>query len=136
MENLMVEEPRKITSEEYRLFLQLETSLLAWLRTSLSLMGLGFVIARFGLFLREVAALGQLHVHTHNWLPVANTFTGTSLIVLGIVVMLINVHNHQKAVDSLVRGELAMPSRWSLSVILSLILTGLGLGVAIYLALV
>jgi putative membrane protein len=36
-----------------------QRTLLAWIRTSLALMGLGFVVARFGLFLRETAANGQ-----------------------------------------------------------------------------
>ncbi len=31
-------------------------TLLAWVRTSVALMGLGFVVARFGLFLRELVA--------------------------------------------------------------------------------
>ncbi len=35
-----------------------ERTLLAWVRTAIALMGLGFVVARFGLFLREVAATG------------------------------------------------------------------------------
>lgn len=126
----------KINDEQFRMLLQLETSLLNWLRTSLALMGFGFVIARFGLFLREIAIAGQMHVHPHSWLPAANTFTGTGLIVLGIVVLLLAVRNHQQTVDRLMRGELAMPSRWSLSVVLSLILAALGMGIAIYLALV
>ena len=32
-----------------------ERTLLAWVRTAVALMGLGFVVARFGLFLRELA---------------------------------------------------------------------------------
>jgi putative membrane protein len=132
----MDEKERKLSNEEFRMLLQLETSLLGWLRTSLSLMGFGFVIARFGLFLREIAVAGQMHIHPHTWMTAVNTFTGTGLIVLGIVVLLIATRNHQKTVDRLMRGELAMPSRWSLSVILSLILSGLGMGIAIYLALV
>jgi len=32
-----------------------ERTLLAWVRTSVALMGLGFVVARFGLFLRQLA---------------------------------------------------------------------------------
>jgi len=31
-----------------------ERTLLAWIRTGLAIMGLGFVVARFGLFLREI----------------------------------------------------------------------------------
>jgi putative membrane protein len=35
-----------------------ERTLLAWIRTGIALMGFGFVVARFGLFLRELAQLG------------------------------------------------------------------------------
>jgi putative membrane protein len=34
-----------------------ERTLLAWVRTGIALMGLGFVVARFGLFLRQLLAL-------------------------------------------------------------------------------
>jgi uncharacterized membrane protein YidH (DUF202 family) len=37
-----------------------ERTLLAWIRTGVALMG--FAIARFGLFLREIAQAGQVHV--------------------------------------------------------------------------
>jgi putative membrane protein len=126
----------KASNEEYRMILQLETSLLVWLRTSISLMGFGFVIARFGLFLREIALANQLTVHTPAWLAQVNTFTGTGLIVLGILVLLLAVRNHQQTLERLHRGELVFPSRWSLSVIVSLLLAALGMGLAIYLALV
>jgi putative membrane protein len=99
-------------------------------------MGFGFVIARFGLFLREIAQANQLAVHPPPWLTQVNTFTGTGLIVLGIVVLLIAVRNHQRTMERLHRGELAFPPRWSLSVIVSLLLAALGMGLAIYLALV
>jgi hypothetical protein len=36
--------------------------------------------------------------------------------------------------ERLHRGELTLPPRWSLSVIVSLLLAGLGMGLAIYLA--
>jgi putative membrane protein len=127
---------RKVSSEEFRLLLQLETSLLMWLRTSLALMGFGFVIARFGLFLREIAQAHQVDVQPRPWLVAVNSGLGTGLIVLGIVVMLLAVVNHRRAVERLRRGEFALPSSWSLSVILSLILAAVGMGTALYLALV
>lgn len=39
-----------------RVFFAAERTFLAWIRTGLALMGFGFVVARFGLFLREIAA--------------------------------------------------------------------------------
>jgi putative membrane protein len=39
-----------------RVPLAAERTLLAWVRTGLAFMGFGFVVARFGLFLREAAA--------------------------------------------------------------------------------
>ena len=37
-----------------------ERTMLAWLRTGISMMGFGFGIAKFGLYLREVVAGGHL----------------------------------------------------------------------------
>jgi putative membrane protein len=108
-QNVMAGTAPNVGNDEYRMFLQLDTSLLEWLRTSLGLMGFGFVIARFGLFLREIAQANQVDVHPHAWLTQANTLTGTGLIVVGIVVLLIAVWNHRQVVDRLHRGELALP---------------------------
>ncbi len=64
-----------------------ERTLLAWMRTGLALMGFGFVVARFGLFLREIAAAGQVAAHQHStgW----SLWIGTALIGLGVVVSLL-----------------------------------------------
>ncbi len=101
---------RKLTSDEFRMLLQLEASLLMWQRTSLALMGFGFVIARFGFFLREIAQASQIEVKPRPWLVGMSSGTGTALIVLGILVLLIAVVNHQQTVRRVLRGELPMPS--------------------------
>jgi putative membrane protein len=132
----MPDEPRKPTSDEFRMLLQLETSLLVWLKTSLALMGFGFVIARFGLFLRELAGAVEVGVRPHPWLGAANTAAGTGLILLGVLVMTLAVRNHHRAVEQLKRDELAFPPRWSMSVVVCLILCAMGTGLAIYLSLV
>ncbi len=51
----MSERPGPAESTRAREHLANERTLLAWVRTSIALMGLGFVVARFGLFLREIA---------------------------------------------------------------------------------
>lgn len=49
------ETPRTARTREH---LANERTLFAWIRTALALMGLGFVVARFGLFLRSLAVQG------------------------------------------------------------------------------
>ncbi len=49
-----------------RIYMAAERTFLAWIRTGIALMGFGFVVARFGLFLRELTkrtALPRLHWH-------------------------------------------------------------------------
>ncbi|MBX9623444.1 MAG: DUF202 domain-containing protein, partial [Gemmataceae bacterium] len=41
-----------MTNNDPRVFFAAERTLLAWVRTAIGLVGLGFVVARFGLFLR------------------------------------------------------------------------------------
>jgi len=38
-------------------YLAAERTLLAWIRTGLALMGFGFVVARFGLFLQQLQVM-------------------------------------------------------------------------------
>ena len=47
-------EPRKF--DDFPDYLAAERTFLAWLRTGLALMGFGFVVDRFGLFLRQLEA--------------------------------------------------------------------------------
>ena len=122
-----------VTSDEYRLRAQMETTLLVWVRTTLALMGFGFVIARFGLFLREIAQMGHMSVPAHPNLALLNGLAGTFVITLGVAVLVIAVVFHHREVDRLERGELRRPVKWSLGVILSLILAAVGMSMAVYL---
>jgi uncharacterized membrane protein YidH (DUF202 family) len=55
-------------AEDPRVRFAAERTLLAWIRTGLALMGFGFVVARFGLFLREIAEAHQATpVHSYGW---------------------------------------------------------------------
>src|SRR5579859_6903628 len=61
-----------------------ERTLLAWARTCIAIMGLGFVVARFGLLLREVGAQGPSSIP-----PWTSTAFGTALVVCGAVIMVL-----------------------------------------------
>ena len=50
-------EPEPDPALDPRIYFAAERTLLAWVRTGLALMGFGFVVARFGLFLRELFAI-------------------------------------------------------------------------------
>ena len=60
-----------------------ERTLLAWIRTGIALMAFGFTIARFGLFLREVAQAGQIRLTPEHGL--GSAWIGVALVVLGLV---------------------------------------------------
>ena len=107
-----------------------ERTLLAWLRTGLALMGFGFVVARFGLFLRELASVNEGHKAHPSGLSL---FMGVALIVLGIIITLLAAREHSQIIVRLNRGEAFVPPTWSLGLTFSLVLAAIGTGVAIYL---
>lgn len=61
-----------------------ERTFLAWIRTGLALMGFGFVVARFGLFLRQLQLIDHAPAARSYGLSV---WFGTTLITLGVVVI-------------------------------------------------
>lgn len=46
--------------------LAVERTFLAWVRTSISIIGLGFVVAKFGVWVRELAARLEPQVQIHS----------------------------------------------------------------------
>src|ERR1700735_2486200 len=69
--------------ETLRLHAANERTLLAWIRTGIALMAFGFAIARFGLFLREVAQAGQVQPRVGGGM--GSPWFGVALVVLGLV---------------------------------------------------
>ena len=108
-----------------------ERTFLAWIRTGIALMGFGFVVARFGLFLRELASSNEptkLH-DTGFSLPV-----GILLIALGIIVNVVATIRHRRCVRAIDQGQFRRAFGSTFAIWLVGLLTLIGFAVAVYLA--
>ncbi len=81
-----------------------ERTFLAWLRTSLALIGFGFAIARFSLFLRQLqATMTQQEPASY---PLFNSETlGVSLVVFGIVVIALAAWRYNQVFGQIERED-------------------------------
>lgn len=111
-------------------YLAAERTFLAWIRTGLALMGFGFVVARFGLFLQALQ-IGQSGPQMRPYGP--SFWFGTALIVVGVIVNLVCAWSHIRLVRELNRGGSAFNRPSFLAIAVAVMLAGLGLAMAIYL---
>lgn len=81
-----------------------ERTLLAWIRTGLALMGFGFVVARFGLFLHELASVRGDSATGHGW----SQWIGVGLVAMGVWVLIVSALRY-RAYSSAIRDGRAAP---------------------------
>jgi putative membrane protein len=118
-----------------RIFFAAERTLLAWVRTGLTVMAMGFVVARFGLFLRMIAfsspvlsnasALSGMH-----WPSEA---LGVILVLAGSAIILCALRNHRAYVSSLPVEDIPLLPIPQLASFLSLSVAVAGILLAVYL---
>ncbi|MGE5607843.1 MAG: YidH family protein [Bacillota bacterium] len=125
-------EPKENDGMDPRVLLAAERTLLAWIRTGLAMMGFGFVVARFGLFLRELAAARGPVPAQHGGLSL---WAGTALVLLGVCVNAMAGVQHVQSLKRLQSGQPLHRGRFSLSVVISMVLALLGMAMAMYLIL-
>jgi putative membrane protein len=113
-----------------RVYLAAERTLLAWVRTGLAMMGFGFVVARFGLFLREMAAVQAVPPPKPH---VMSLWVGVTLVILGVVVNVLAAFWQWQTVRRLQRGEILRFNPVSLGTIVALAMGFIGLTLAAYL---
>lgn len=128
----MADEAQQKDAVDPRIYFAAERTLLAWVRTGLAMMGFGFVVARFGLFLRELAAMPATSLPGPSGL---SHWVGTTLVVLGVLVNVAAAIRHWHTVRRLERGQRLRFTAWSLGITVACLLGLLGLLMAIYLML-
>lgn len=110
-----------------RVFFAAERTLLAWNRTSLSLMAFGFVIERFGLFV-------TLLMPQHN-MPLQrgiSFWTGLAFVLVGVFVAAYSTVQYRKVIRSLKPVEIPEGYRTGLGVITNLLVAILGIVLMAY----
>ncbi len=113
--------------DDPRVLFAAERTLLAWQRTAIALMGFGFVVERFGLFLRIV---------TNQPLSIAqrgaSLWLGVALLLLGALIGVVSAIQFRQVVRGL--GEKEIPRGYwvNMGVVINFVLAGIALVLALY----
>jgi len=123
----MVEAKHKAALSDY---LAAERTVLAWIRTGLALMGFGFVVARFGLFLQELQAV-QHGPPTQSY--GLSLWFGTALIAVGVVLNVYAGWQHLRLLRELGGGQEEHSRSPRVVVAIAIFLALVGFAMTIYL---
>ncbi len=115
-----------------RVFFAAERTLLAWVRTGITIVALGFVIARFGLFLLLLQAQTELSLpmSLHSW---PSSLMGATLAFAGSAIVLGAFYNHRSYINQLPSDDIPPQAFPWLASSLALLVAGVGMLLALYL---
>ena len=111
-----------------RVLFAAERTLLAWNRTSISLMAFGFLIERFGLFL-EIAGREEIKVFQRH----ISFIVGIAFIVLASYIALASILQHRRVLRTLKPVEIPVGYNVRLGMITNGIVAVLGVLLSVYL---
>ena len=94
--------------DDPRVFFAAERTLLAWQRTAIALIGLGFVVERFGLFVRMINATNGTNNITSD---MSTLWFGVAFLVLGATVSALAALQYQDFVRTLTYPEIPLGAR-------------------------
>jgi uncharacterized protein (DUF302 family)/uncharacterized membrane protein YidH (DUF202 family) len=111
-------------------YLAAERNFLAWIRTGLALMALGFVLARFAIFLQELnLARPDLRTASSGF----SLWLGTGLILLGVLVCVLSLVRYLRLIAMMRRGAKTFENASALAVAIAILLAMVGLAMGFYL---
>jgi putative membrane protein len=110
------------TDADPRVYFAAERTFLAWIRTGITVMAFGFVVARFGLFLRLLREEGGEAIGGTGVSP----YLGAVLVLLGVVATAAGTRRYQEFCARLSRSELPSPHAEVLPMMLGWALACLG----------
>lgn len=114
-----------------RVFFASERTLLAWVRTGLAIIGLGYVVARFGLFLRIMAhEAGQ--TATISQAPISRLI-GVAFVVVGAVSVIMASIQHRTFISNLPAKDLPAHYYRAFAMWVAVSISLLGMALAAYL---
>ena len=94
--------------ETLRLHQANERTMLAWIRTGIALMAFGFAIARFAVFLRQIASVRDASAAPPHGL--GSAWVGAALVALGMIANLLATLRYGRIRAAIVRGDVGAPS--------------------------
>lgn len=100
-------EPSTYREETLRLHQANERTMLAWIRTGIALMAFGFAIARFGVFLRQVASVGAVPTNLQH--SFGSAWVGAILVALGMLANLVATIRYAQIRRAVERGDVGAP---------------------------
>lgn len=120
--NQSVDQSLSAAERDPRIYFAAERTLLAWTRTGVALMGLGFAIARFALYLRQLqAASGAPQLSR-----IGSPFIGALLMTIGVLSIILSTVHYGITVRRLREGSW-LPGRVSKpAIVLSVVLVAVG----------
>ncbi len=98
-----------------------ERTFLAWIRTSIALMGFGFVIVKFALFIRQLSV--ALDAPLQHQAKGYSAIIGVTMVALGAVMAVLAYFRYLKVERQLNTGSYK-PSKWLLALMALSIVTG------------
>lgn len=111
-----------------RVLFAAERTLLAWNRTSISLMAFGFVVERFGLFLqisgRDEIKMFQRHI---------SFFVGMSFVLLAAFIAIYSIWQHKRLLNTIRPAEIPAGYNLNAGMIVNGIIGILGIVLSLYL---